>query len=333
MSRIETAVLIQGTQKQGLIHWNQLLSQYPNAQSLIGETQRLLTDRAIDVDLMNYMTAPERSIFSSTTQIFAEQVLTFLYTWHFWHTKFKPSLEAQDMPARPAFLGHSYGLWLAFALNQGNFSAALEQIILPRAIHTSKVPGSTILFSSNENRAEEPIDLVAIQGLCQLAKEAWISVVNNPQRQVAVAGTEAGVKRVIAGIGALELNLQAREFPLGVAWHTPLLMETAATIANDLPPAKSFAKNVTIPVLYLDRRGRLRATTSSKRILGLMMRELTEPFLFWDMARQLGSRNLVEINLQSRKFLTGFVQQATPTKRNHAPSKQKAGALALATPL
>ncbi|OHA62782.1 MAG: hypothetical protein A3E07_03530 [Candidatus Wildermuthbacteria bacterium RIFCSPHIGHO2_12_FULL_45_9] len=214
------------------------------------------------------------------------------------------------------------GVWIAaFAGGLCDYPTWLK-ITAARAIHCAPIEGNTIVIRSKQrdknppNQNTDDIGLSYLAALCEelrrSGEQVWVSVINDPRRQVLISGTPSGIAKVSNSLEGLQNpNRDIAEINLGPPWHTQLLAPARAEIAKAFPPASSLY-HLSVPLLVLNKRGRLRQIRKPEEVIAAMLHELTEPFNYFRMASQLPPVELHEVSVVGRPFLQKLTRQINP---------------------
>lgn len=273
----------------------------PEAAALVSRAQALLQDVKIDghpLLLHEYCAAENKTTFSARYQIAAEHMLIFVWSWALWD-RFRQDIEIT------AFLGQSYGLWIAaFLGGLCDFETAVGMVEQRLCICTT-VPGHSILIRRKEAGS---IDFSSLRELCKQCGNVWLAAINH-QEQGVISGTPEGIAEIKEALKKEGIYKPFDSMKFGPSWHTPELIGAAEKVKENFPPVSRLS-NLTIPILCLNKNGKLVEVWEKEEVVRHMLEELTEPRSFLEMVRQLPPHTEYdELVVHERPYLTTTVKR------------------------
>ncbi|GEM_PF-3898706 len=272
----------------------------PEARALVSQAQTFL--QGVEVDgqpllLQGYCMVQNKNAFSARYQIVAEHMLIFIWSWALWE-------RSRQHAKITAFLGQSYGLWIAaFLGGLCDFETAVG-MVKQRLLICTAVSGDSILIRKKEAGS---IDFASLQKLCEQCGNVWLAAINH-QEQGVVSGTPEGIAKIKEVLEKQGIYKPIDSMRVGPPWHTLLLMQAAEKVKKNLPPASKLS-NLAISICCLNKDGKLVEVWEKEEVVHHMLEELTQPRNFLEMVRQLPlDTEYAELVVHKNPYLTTTVQ-------------------------
>lgn len=293
---MQEVVAFQGLGKRD---WNALF-QIPEINIAIEWGQEILASNDIGVEgqSLNLAKACREGglVLQEHTQTCWQQPCIFLASMVYW------KMWRERNPAvKPLLLGLSFGEYAA-ATAAGCVDEETGLLISAvRGILTSQAGGSALLVTARNDML--PVKRLRIR--CKRIGGVWLSSINSPTQGL-VSGNSLQVSEMEAYLKEYYPHLRVRPFPIGGAFHTPLMKKAKERLAKWMAQERIEWKEPQLPLLLNATR---EITKDPQRIQSMLLRQLSARLNFKSVAQKLPQDACVHEICVGTPVITQLIQQ------------------------